>query len=132
MKTDTVTIGLLGVIALALVFIACQGALKHITPVQAATTGTPYEYKFITRDIKADFQNGYAGGNGTWKEDGKIPRDELNNDRGLEARIQQIGSEGWELAADVVFSEHMKVNAQKNLASNGVSTGERFIFKRPK
>lgn len=132
MKTDTVTKALLGIIALALAFIAGQDALNHITPVQAASTGTAYEYKFITRDIKADLQNGYVGGNGTWKEDGKIPRDELNNDGGLGARIQQLGSEGWELAADVAFSERMNVNAQRNMAANGVSTSEKFIFKRRK
>ena len=97
MKRDTFTKASLGLIALALAVIAAQGMFNHSTPVQAASTITPFEYKFIYRTYVPDPQKGEVTPSTTWIEDGKQALDDDIKAGGLGARIQSLGAQGWEL-----------------------------------
>jgi hypothetical protein len=136
MKTDPVTKFLLAVIAVALVYIAGQGALNLVTPVHAATAGSAFEYKYILKFTAPDWNSGYFGGTATWLENGNQPPEGFSNDEtGLGKRFQALGADGWELVSDVAISNHInvaKLNDSKTNAMNGVTTSERFMFKRKK
>lgn len=130
MKTDRFTKTLLGIIALALAVIAVQGTFSH--SVQAASTITPFEYKFISRVYVPDWQKGEAVLSPVWSEDGQKASDDDVKNGGIGARIQYLGSQGWELISDNVVSQHMLVNIDKHVATNGVASYEHMIFKKRK
>jgi hypothetical protein len=131
MKTDRFTNALLSIIALALFIMAWQSLTLHSHPVQAATTTSKaWEYKFIGRTFA--WKNGRMNGTAMWKEDGKtldVPED---GNAPIGAKIQNLGSQGWELIADTPYSWRMNTSAKDDMAANGVSTDELFIFKRQK
>jgi len=132
MKADTFTKTTLAVIALALVVIAGQ-SVQHTATVRAAqTSGAEYDYKFMWHYMSLNLENGASSGTSLWTEDGNRPKDEYNNDGGFGQRIQVLGSQGWELVSDVVFSNHGNINPPKTIALNGVTTSERLIFRRRK
>jgi hypothetical protein len=94
--------------------------------------GTPqrsaYEYKFIQRTFYYD--HGKAAGTSSWREDGKeLP---VNNDRtiALIPKFHQLGSEGWELVTDTTYSFLGKTFPNAQMAANGLTTDETWVFKR--
>jgi hypothetical protein len=126
---------MLTIIASALVAIACQGLLNPTTTAHAASASTAqaYEYKTVIRYNSINSESGYVGGTKSWKEDAADPPSGYSNDdSGLGVRIRDLENQGWEMIANVPFSNLMNVNDAKTRSLNGVTTSERFIFKRKK
>jgi hypothetical protein len=82
--------------------------------------------------MTVNLQTGSAWGTDHWTEDGNQLQGFGNDGGGLGARIQALGSQGWELVGDAVYSNKMNLNNTRTMAANGVSTAEMFTFKRRK
>jgi hypothetical protein len=130
MKTDTFTKTTFATVALALVVLAGENINRNLNEVHAATTEA-WQYKFIHRQFTPDFESGQVRGD-SWVEDGQTSPNGKNSSDTLGARIQELGSQGWELVTDTAFSTHANQNPQKPYAWNGVVSDELLIFKRRK
>jgi hypothetical protein len=131
MKTDRLGKFLLAVIAVLLVQIAVQNLRKPIEPVHAAApTRQAWEYKFIQRTFR--FERGSASGTSSWSEDGKSLAVDEDDSSPLIQKFSDLGSQGWELVTDTPFSLSGRMYPKIEASANGVTTAEKWTFKRPK
>ena len=126
MKTDGLSKTLLAFIALAVVLIIGQGWNNHISTVQAAS-GQIWEYKFLNWSYIGDIHS--LDHVVLFKEDGNvIPASEDGQVPNVGKKIQQLGSNGWELATNSTYSRHAVFT--NGTPANGLTTDEMLIFKR--
>jgi|SRR5579859_7439320 len=127
MKTDTYTKTVLSLIFLALLMIAGAKSREEMQAVHAAAPTRPqaWEYKFLL------FSHWYSSFTGSYTEQISEDGKKLNiNGQGINQKIYDLGSQGWELVTVEAESEYK--DSSGFYARAGATTDITWTFKRPK
>jgi hypothetical protein len=129
MKNNRTSAAFLGLIVVLLAVLAAQNFKPLLSVVFAAPAmRQQWEYKRISREFKF---NNYEFD--SWSEDGK----DLPKPVELNAKLAQLGAQGWELVSVTPYSSWFRPVSSGNVSgsvvgTSGLTTSDVYVFKRPK